>query len=67
MPVEQRRYYASEGLPGELRIFDRAQSTPKVQHYIAVTFTKRMAKLVVNALNLYRPKVRRRKSAEKSK
>lgn len=29
--------------------------------------SNRMAKQIANALNLYRPKVRRRKSAEKSK
>lgn len=58
MAVDQRRYWAADRY-----VFDRAR--PVKDAGIAMGESNRMAKRIANALNFYR--VRRRKSAEKSK
>jgi hypothetical protein len=66
MAIDQRRYYAIG-----TTVMDRAQQQhpyPRLTPAdIAECRSITAARLIAAALNIYRPKVRRRKSAEKSK
>jgi hypothetical protein len=54
---DARRYYAAG-----ITVID---SAPTARPIIAQAASKTLAKRIANALNVYRPKVRRQKSAEK--
>jgi hypothetical protein len=60
MAVDQREFYAKEDA-----IIQRTEPD-RNDRILGFGVSRRVAKMIANALNLYRPKVRRRKSAEKA-
>ncbi len=62
MAVDQRRYYATETQVMDRRMLGAGGGVMSV----ATAYSFTLAKRIAAALNLYRPKVRRRKSAEKA-
>ena len=62
MAVDRRRRYYAEGH----LVIDRAQDVREGTFAAAEAESVRLAKRIANALNLYRPKVRRSKPAEKA-
>ena len=60
MAVDRRRYYA------DAHTLFRREENGDIRIVAQGIESDRMAKRIANALNLYRPKIRRRKSAEKA-